>query len=139
MPRSSRCSPGYRPAGKGLEPNRLSADPWRNKEGPIEREYYRLVYPLKARPLLRLSGFDLEVVDLSEEGIRLLLPTGLRMAVGEEFAGRLRLHSGPTLEIEGVVLRVTPPQVAARLLRGVPFGQMLEEQRVVNQRFTARS
>lgn len=106
---------------------------------PFNRAFYRLVYPLSARPTLELGEGDLiEVIDLSEQGVRLLVGSRPGFAVGTAFAGTLRLCSGPLLSVEGVVLRVDPPQVAAVLTRGVPFGLMLDEQRFVYQRFTAR-
>ena len=103
-----------------------------------ERAFYRLVYPLTARPRLRVGPYPLEVIDLSEEGIRVLQNPALQLVVGEGFEGTIDLPSGPSLPIEGMVLWVDPPRIGARLIQGVPFSVMLEEQRYIQRRFAAR-
>jgi hypothetical protein len=104
----------------------------------FDRAFYRLVYPLTARPRLRLGPHPLEVLDLSEEGVRLLWNPALQLVVGEGFEGTIDLPSGPSLPIEGMVLWVDLPRIGARLIQGVPFSVMLEEQRYIQRRFAAR-
>ncbi|MEZ4588790.1 MAG: hypothetical protein R2909_20635 [Gemmatimonadales bacterium] len=104
----------------------------------FERAFYRLEYPLTARPTLRVGDRSFEVLDLCEEGVRFLLRPGDRVAVGYGFEGAIRLLSGDVVPVEGKVLRVVGPQAAAKLLRGVSFGAMLEEQRLIQQRFLTR-
>jgi hypothetical protein len=41
-----------------------------------ERAYYRLVYPMRARPEITIGGETFAVLDLSERGIRWEVPRG---------------------------------------------------------------
>ncbi|MGE0442467.1 MAG: PilZ domain-containing protein [Gemmatimonadales bacterium] len=101
---------------------------------PFDRAFYRLVYPLAFRPVLRLDRLRCEVVDLSEQGIRFVHPGPTPLKVKEEFKGFLELPTDTGLEVEGLIVRVDGRQVAASLSKGVPFGVMLEQQRFLQQR-----
>ncbi|MEZ4457793.1 MAG: PilZ domain-containing protein [Gemmatimonadales bacterium] len=100
----------------------------------FDRAFYRLVYPLAFRPVLRLDRLRCEVVDLSEQGIRFLHPGPALLTVREEFKGFLELPTDLGMEVEGMVVRVDGRQIAASLSKGVPFGVMLEQQRFLQQR-----
>jgi hypothetical protein len=100
-----------------------------------DRAYYRVVYPLAARPLLRIGPHECAVIDLSETGIRFVLPRGLALGVGDALEAHLILPSGDEYEVEGLVRRVVPPQAAAYLTRGLPFAVILEQQRDLQSRF----
>jgi hypothetical protein len=54
--------------------------------GDSAREFYRIAYPAKARPRLHVSGFDFEVLDLSERGIRFRLGEAMAPEAGISFA-----------------------------------------------------
>ncbi|HEU5170031.1 MAG TPA: PilZ domain-containing protein [Gemmatimonadales bacterium] len=82
--------------------------PWRH-----EREHYRIEYPTAARPRLVVGGHVCEVIDLSERGIRYRAAAGV---------------------LPGVVLRLTGDQVSCRLDAGVPFKQIVDEQRYLRDR-----
>ena len=101
----------------------------------FDRAYYRVVYPLTARPVFRMGDVTAIVVDLSEAGFRILIPKGWVPRVGDPVVGRIRLVSGGEHEVEGEILRISPPQVAGKLIQGIPFGDMMEEQRWLQHRF----
>jgi PilZ domain len=101
----------------------------------FDRAYYRVVYPLTARPIFRMGEVTAIVVDLSEEGFRILIPRGWAPRVGDPVEGRIRLVSGTEHQVQGEILRVSPPQVAGRFEEGIPFGDMMAEQRWLQQRF----
>jgi hypothetical protein len=101
-----------------------------------ERAYYRLVYPMRARPEITIGGETFAVLDLSERGIRWEVPRGPLPPVGTRFAGRLVLRTAGELDVEGEVVRHDPPDVGATLTRGVPFAVMLDEQRSLTRRLT---
>jgi hypothetical protein len=101
-----------------------------------ERAYYRLVYPIRARPELRIEEAVFSVLDLSERGVRFIGSTVIE--IGTRFVGVLRLETSGELEIEGEIVWARPPEIGAQLNRGVSFGVMLDEQRRLNVRFTGR-
>jgi hypothetical protein len=104
---------------------------------PFDRAYYRVVYPLRQRPTLIVGSTAHSVVDLCEQGIRYLFADSSVPRVGDELRGRLVLPSGVELEIAGKVIRVTPPDAAANLTKGIPFGVMMEEQLYLQQRLAS--
>jgi len=73
------------------------------------RAHARLQYPPSARPSLILESGSLNVVDLSERGLRYLQDAGPEPPVGTKLEGILRLSSGETLPIRGTVVRVVRP------------------------------
>ena len=101
----------------------------------FDRTNYRAVFPLAARPTLRVGDSAFPVLDLSETGVRFLVPKGPGFAIGDVVEGHLILSSGVELEVEGVNLRVTTPQAATYLTKGMPFAVSLEQQRDLQSRF----
>ena len=100
----------------------------------FDRAYYRLVYPLAFRPTFRVGDRIFEVVDLSEEGARLMITDDTGPAMGDELAGIIQLPTGDVIEVVGTVVRIEPPHTSLHLRRGVPFGIMLEQQRFLERR-----
>ena len=74
----------------------------------------RLQYSAGPRPKLILDSADLDVLDLSERGLRYRLEGGPEPRIGSQVEGILRLSSGETLPVRGTVVRVTSPSGAAR-------------------------
>jgi hypothetical protein len=97
--------------------------------GDSAREFYRIAYPAKARPRLHVSGFDFEVLDLSERGIRFRLGEAMAPEAGHQLRGTVRFIRGVTAEVGGTILRVRDGQVAAVLEEGVPASVIRAEQR----------
>ncbi len=88
------------------------------------RAHSRLQYPPTARPSLILESGSLNVVDLSERGLRYVQDAGPEPPLGAKLEGILRLSSGETLPVRGTVVRVVradnssgpgPIEVAAHL------------------------
>jgi PilZ domain len=102
-----------------------------------ERAFYRLVYPLLARPELRIGGQSYSVVDLSEEGVR-FEARGPFPEIGLPMEGQLQFKSKTEIDVAGIVVRVTPPTVALKLVRAIPLPVIMEEQRYLKRRFVAR-
>jgi PilZ domain. len=68
--------------------------------GDSAREFYRIAYPAKARPRLHVSGFDFEVLDLSERGIRFRLGEAMAPEAGHQLRGTVRFVRGVSAEGE---------------------------------------
>ncbi len=77
-----------------------------NANSEYERGEYRIVYPQSVRPQLRLANEVLQVVDVSEHGVRLIDPDVANRRVGERYDGRMTLAHGPTVAIRGAIVRV---------------------------------
>lgn len=103
--------------------------------------HVRLQYPPAARPRLILDSGALNVLDLSERGLRYRQDSGPEPSVGTKLEGILRLRSGETLPIRGTVIRVEHPggpqephviEVAAHLTDvGIPRRVIIAERQTI--------
>jgi hypothetical protein len=100
---------------------------------PSEREHYRIQYPTEARPHFVVEGRSFEVIDLYERGVRFRLDAGASFSVRDAVAGAIRFRGNESVEVVGVVVRVTAREVAARLDVGVPLRVIIEEQRFLRE------
>lgn len=78
---------------------------WQGKDtydGPEKRKFARLIYPSSKRPSFKIKKHKLEVVDISEEGLKLLNPT--QRVFGEKVYGTITLLSGESMDISGQIL-----------------------------------
>ncbi len=73
------------------------------------------------------------VADVSELGVR-FIAEGLGPPVGAVVVARLTLPETSPIEIEGTVVRRDARYVALSLVRGVPFGVILDQQRLLSRR-----
>lgn len=85
------------------------------------------------RPTVVIGADRFAVVDVSEQGLRFVADVGAP-PVGTAVLGRLLLPEHPPFEIEGMVIRRDHRYVALALTRGVPFGVILDQQRLLQQR-----
>jgi hypothetical protein len=100
---------------------------------PFEREHHRIQYPTAARPHIVVQGRSFEVIDLSERGVRFRLDEGVPLSVGDAVAGTVRFLRNESVEVMGVVVRVTGREVAVKLEVGVPLRIIIEEQRFLRE------
>ena len=97
---------------------------------PAERAFYRIVFPMRERPILVLEGREHYVIDCSEHGLRFVRQSWPELERGMMVQGTLRFHRGEEVEVEGEVVRVQDEQVALHLsVRPIPMGRIIEEQR----------
>jgi len=71
-------------------------------DGPEKRNFARLVYPSSKRPTLKIKEHELEVIDISEEGLKLLNP--MQKGFGEKVYGTVALLSGKSIDITGKIV-----------------------------------
>lgn len=105
------------------------------------RTHVRLRYEGAARPSLILDAGSLNVLDLSERGLRYRQESGPEPSVGTTLEGILRLSSGETLPVRGTVVRVVRSEspehpsvieVAAHLTDvGIPSRVILAERKAL--------
>lgn len=103
---------------------------------PIEREHFRIVYPLMERPKLRTADVETgaveeyDVVDCSETGLRYLIRFGPLPEIGAEVSGRVHFRRGEVVDIAGTVVRTQGSSVALHLVASnIPLATVLDEQR----------
>lgn len=110
-----------------------------SNEGPVtehsNRDLFRIEYSVRDRPVFRVAGKGLAILNLSEGGLCFLDPEA-SAAVGDAIRGMITLHSGEQVPVEGNVVRIDGPRVALELVRGVSLADILEEQRYLRR--TAR-
>lgn len=102
-----------------------------------ERRHFRIRYPVPDRPkLIVRSDLSLPVADVSERGIRLVLEdANAALAVGDFFRGNLRFQSGRVVAVTGKIIREADMQIVALLDQGVPLPVIMEEQRLLLQKY----
>ncbi len=102
-------------------------------EDRLERAFYRIIYPRALRPVLIIGAERFEVADVSEMGLR-FVSQGLGPPLGATVICRLSLPETAAMEIEGTVVWRDGRFSALSLVRGVPFGVILDQQRWLHQR-----
>ena len=70
-------------------------------DGPEKRKFARLVYPSSQRPTFKIQEHTLEVIDISEEGLKLLNP--MLEEFGGKVYGTLTLLSGKSMGLSGKI------------------------------------
>jgi len=99
------------------------------------RTLYRIVYPLAERPAFEVGRFVYEVVDCSERGLRYEVKARRMPSLGTPLGGTLQFRRGKAVEITGEVIRTRAGVVVLSLdAPGVPFGEILAEQRYLRAR-----
>lgn len=105
---------------------------------PHERSVYRIEYPERERPELKLATGVVAVIDCSEDGLRFKLPDGSPMPdIGVAVEGRVRFKRHPELvSIRGNVVRCQGREVALHLAPpGLPRSLLFSEQRFLGSRY----
>ncbi len=102
-----------------------------------ERRHFRIRYPVPDRPkLIVRSDLSFPVADVSERGLRLVLESGtLGLGLGDFFRGNLRFQNGRVLMVTGKIIREADDQIIALLEQGVPLPVIMEEQRLLLQKY----
>ncbi|EMK3313000.1 PilZ domain-containing protein [Vibrio vulnificus] len=99
-----------------------------------KRKYYRLKYPVKALPRVRINGDVYHVNEVSEGGLRVTLSSIHQFHQGLMIRGTLQLLNC-VLAIEGRILRFDQDEVVLKLSKGPSFKHMAAEQRCLLQHF----
>lgn len=104
------------------------------------REYFRLEYPIKARPYIVFNNKKKKypVIDISAKGLRFLANEDIvelewipQMIV----QGTLKLHCGPTLDIQAKVLYTIEDYVVIIFNKEFPLKIINDEHRYIINNF----
>jgi hypothetical protein len=98
-----------------------------------KRQFFRLRYPAKARPSLRVGESTFPVTELSERGMRIYCDR--RWLLGSNIIGVLQLTSAEKLSVTGRVCRSDGNELVICELNGISFCHMMEEQRRLHGQF----
>ncbi|MGD8112731.1 PilZ domain-containing protein [Vibrio sp. TRT 21S02] len=100
-----------------------------------KRQYYRLKYPRRARPYVRIEERLFSVTEVSEKGLRVLMGDLPALYRGLSLSGKLSLSGNRTIHFEGAILRFDKDEVILQLSKGPSFKNMVEEQRRIRQKY----
>lgn len=105
---------------------------WQGKDKykPEKRNFARLIYPSSKRPILTIKEHKLEVIDISEKGLKLLNP--MQIELGENVNGKLVLLSGKPHDITGKVIWQAEGTFGLLVTR-IPRSIVVEEIRILLQ------
>lgn len=96
-----------------------------------QREYVRIYYPLdcpkKYLPELVIRYRAYQLLDISEAGIRFLVPR-MNLLPDDILTGAIKFLDESTIEFSGVVVRRTKDQIALKLIVGIPYSYIASEQ-----------
>ena len=96
------------------------------------REFFRIKYDPNSAPFLLTLGLKIAVLDISEQGIKLSLPTGpgnSHYKVGAKLAGFVTFKTGERVFVSGLVSWITPDSLSLKLSTRIPYHLILSEQR----------
>ncbi|MDR9829314.1 PilZ domain-containing protein [Vibrio sp. FNV 38] len=100
-----------------------------------KRRHFRLRYPQRARPVIRLQGQGYYVSELSERGIRVEMRYPESYLFGSPIAGHVALKGAEVIKVEGHVLRSDHNQLVVELVTGPSFKQMMQQQGYVRKHY----
>ncbi|NBX68207.1 MAG: PilZ domain-containing protein [Proteobacteria bacterium] len=103
------------------------------------RQFFRLEYPAKSGPRFLSGGVSYQVLDISEQGMRLGTHSNRGLKVGGKFAGSLTFTGGETFLVYGIVKRITEETVAIQLAKPIPYRIIMAEQRRIIQLLQKRA
>lgn len=98
---------------------------------PNRRQYYRINYPYNTSPKILFGGRNLEVLNLSENGMLLRDPATKHYKIGSTLIGKLVFPSGESIMVWGEVKRISTDSLAIQFLKNIPLGIIMSEQRRV--------
>ncbi|MDR3417032.1 MAG: PilZ domain-containing protein [Nevskia sp.] len=95
--------------------------------GRERRVEYRLHYPPELSPALTIGTQKLQVLDISENGVRFAASEQDLASVDGQLVATVRFHRGGEHPIAGKVVRIAGGDIAARLEQGFDFRTIAQE------------
>ena len=95
---------------------------------PERREFARLVYPPTNRPKFKIREYDMEVIDISEKGIKLFKDE--QIDIGQCVHGTAKLLCGKSIDITGKIIWQSEREVGL-LTKPILRSVIIEEIRTV--------
>jgi hypothetical protein len=95
-----------------------------------KRKYARLVYPSTKRPLLKIGEHELEIIDISERGVKFL--NDKEIELDRIIHGSAVLLSGKTIIVDGEVSWSLNREYSL-LINPIPRSIISEEKRIISK------
>ncbi len=95
-----------------------------------QREFIRLLYPPTKRPKFKFGEHELEVIDISESGLKLLNDKEIKL--GQLISGEIVLLSGKSINLTGEITWEHSNEVGL-LITLIPRSIILEEERALSK------
>jgi hypothetical protein len=103
-----------------------------------QRTHFRLEYPASERPHLVVDKTRHPVLDISENGLKFLCTGTFKPRAGASIRGVIKFKNGGECAVEGKVLRYAGDGGCVVLLvQGIPLSRMMEEHRLILQKYPA--
>jgi hypothetical protein len=96
-----------------------------------DREFDRLEYPTTARPTLKFGENLLEIIDISEKGVKLL--NDKQLDLGRMIYGEAELLCGKSIHVDGDVAWTTDTEIGL-LMALIPSSVIAEERRFLSKK-----
>jgi hypothetical protein len=102
-----------------------------------KRDHFRVVYPETERPRFWVGPKAFEVLDISEKGLSFAVDLQNPIVARQALSGVVVFSSGVRVEVSGKVARIDHVRelCALKLEEGVPLMIMIEEQRMLRQKY----
>jgi hypothetical protein len=71
-------------------------------DGSERRSFARLVYPPNKRPILKIRDNELEIINISEEGLKFL--NFMQREFGEKISGTVIFSNGKSIDVIGKII-----------------------------------
>jgi hypothetical protein len=113
-----------------------SGDEGQQGQGILERRKHpRVAYPPDQRPLVIVREKACQVMDISVQAIKFLLPEGESPPrPGAVLAAEIIFHDGETLSVEGRILRVWKSEAVLQLKDGLHSARIFKERKYLMER-----
>lgn len=107
-----------------------------NNQTWIEREFFRIDYPIPDQPFGTLNGRNGLIHNLSEQGLKWLPDDGrVHISRGMTAFGAITFKDGFKFIFKGNVVRIADDTVAIHLSAPIPLGRIMIEQRILIQKY----
>lgn len=102
-----------------------------------KRDHFRVVYPETERPRFWVGTKSFEVLDISEKGLSFAVDAQNPVVARQVVSGVVVFSSGVRVDIAGKIARIDRVRglCAMKLNEGVPLMVMIEEQRMLRQKY----
>jgi hypothetical protein len=107
------------------------------RENGQSRQYYRIRYPVDESPEIQIGKRSFPVIDLSLMGVRIGKRGDTEFRKLQKIEGKLRFKNKVVVHIKGKVIRVHRKSVAIALSDGIPGSIIMEEQRLLRNKYRA--
>lgn len=98
-------------------------------DGSEKRSYIRIAYRPENRPKLKLKEGDLDVIDISESGIRCINDRGIKL--DKSIRGTVSFLCGESVAVEGDIVWEKNSELGLLLKHLIPSEEMEKEKKYV--------